>query len=70
MRAVAAQSQVELLVFDAAGPEDYPAAFAGMHAAEVQALVLLATPVFYRDGGLILRLAVETGLPTVFPNLG
>jgi putative ABC transport system substrate-binding protein len=65
MRAVAAQSHVDLLVFEAAGPEDYPAAFARMRAAGVEGVVLMATPVFYRDGALILRLAVQTGLPTV-----
>jgi putative ABC transport system substrate-binding protein len=65
MRAVAAQSHVELLAFDAAGPEDYPAVFARMRAAEVQALVLMTNPVFHHDVALIGPLAVEAGLPMV-----
>jgi putative ABC transport system substrate-binding protein len=36
-----------------------------MRAGGVEGLVLVATPVFYRDSALILRLAVEMGLPTV-----
>jgi putative ABC transport system substrate-binding protein len=64
MRAVATQADVELLVFDAAGPDDYAPAFAKMRAAAVEAVVVMATPVFYRDAALIARLAIETGLPT------
>jgi ABC-type uncharacterized transport system substrate-binding protein len=50
-RAVAVSTGMELLAFDATGPEDYPAAFAAMRAAGVQALVITANPTFNRDAG-------------------
>jgi putative ABC transport system substrate-binding protein len=64
MRAVAASAGVEFLIFDAAGPDDYPAAFAGMRAAGAQALVITGYPNFFRDRVLLARLALEAGLPT------
>ena len=65
MREVAASTGAELLVFEADGPDDYPAAFAAMHAAGAQALAITATPYFYRDAALLARLASEAGLPTI-----
>ncbi len=65
MRAVAADSAVELLVFDVAGPDDYAAAFAGMRVAEAQGLVIMATALFNRDAERLAQLAAEHGLPTV-----
>ena len=65
MRAVAANNRIELLVFKGDGPDDYPAAFAAMHAAGAQALAITATPYFYRDAALLARLASEAGLPTI-----
>ena len=65
MRAVAANIGIELLVLEADGPDDYPAAFAAMHAAGAQALAMTGTPNFYRDAALIARLALEAGLPTI-----
>lgn len=65
MRAVAASVGVDLLTFDAIGPEDYPAAFAAMRAAAAQGLVIVANPTFYRDAASLAQLALEAGLPTV-----
>ena len=56
MRAVAAGTGMELLAFDAAGPDDYPSAFAAMRAAGVQALAITSSPTFNRDAGLLARL--------------
>ncbi len=64
MRAVAASAGFELLVFDAAGPDDYPAAFAAIRAARVQALLIGASAILYRDAGAIIALAGEARLPT------
>jgi putative ABC transport system substrate-binding protein len=65
MRAVAASIGMELLVVDAKGPEDYPAAFDAMRAAGVQALVITANPTFNRDAGLLAELALKRGFPMV-----
>jgi putative tryptophan/tyrosine transport system substrate-binding protein len=65
MRGVAASTGVELLPFDAAGPEEYPAVFAAMQAAGAQALLVMAHSSFNRDAALIAQLALGTGLPTV-----
>jgi len=65
LRAVAARLGLELLAIEAAGPEDYPAAFAAMRAAGAQALVIMAHPQFYRDANRLLALACEAGLPPV-----
>jgi putative ABC transport system substrate-binding protein len=65
LHGVAARLGVELLAVDAAGPGEYPAAFATMRAAGVQALVIMAHPQFYSDATRLLALARDTGLPTV-----
>jgi putative ABC transport system substrate-binding protein len=65
MRAVAASLGVDILTFDATGPEDYPTVFAAMRASATQGLVIMANPTFYRDAALLARLALEMGLPTV-----
>jgi putative ABC transport system substrate-binding protein len=65
MRAVAANNGIELLVFEGDGPDDYPAAFAAMHAAGAQALATTSGPYFNRDAALLARLALEAGLPTI-----
>jgi putative ABC transport system substrate-binding protein len=54
-----------VLVFPAAAPSDYPAAFAAMRAQGAQALVIGATPQFQRDGRQLAGLALEARLPTV-----
>ena len=65
MRSVAASDEVDLLTFEATGPEDYPRAFAAMRAATAQGLVITANPTFYRDAQLLLQQAFEVGLPTI-----
>jgi putative ABC transport system substrate-binding protein len=65
LQKAAAGLGVELLVFPAAAPSDYPAAFAAMRAQGAQALVIGATPQFQRDGRQLAGLALEAKLPTV-----
>jgi putative tryptophan/tyrosine transport system substrate-binding protein len=65
LRKAAAGLGVELLVFTAAAPSDYPAAFAAMRAQGAQALVIGATPQYLRDASQLARLALEARLPTV-----
>ena len=65
MREVATSTGAELFVFEADGPDDYPAAFAAMRSAGAEALAITATPYFYRDAPLLARLALEVGLPTI-----
>jgi putative ABC transport system substrate-binding protein len=65
LRAVAAVRGIDLLIFEAEGPDDYPAAFAAMRSAEAQALLITGSPTFNRDSGLLARLALETHLPVM-----
>ena len=65
LRKAAAALGVELLIFPAAAPSDYAAAFAAMRAQGAQALVIGATPQFQQDGGRLAGLALEARLPTV-----
>jgi putative ABC transport system substrate-binding protein len=65
MRSVVANRGVELIVVEAAGSDDYPAAFAAMRLAGAQALIIHANPVFYRDAPTLAGLALKAGLPTV-----
>ena len=59
------RSVCELLAFSAAGPADYPAAFAAMRAAGAQALVISASAEFYQHASQLAALALEARLPTV-----
>jgi len=63
VRKVASSSGIELLAFNAEGPEQYEAAFAAMRAARVQAVLITANPTFNRDAGRLAQLALETRLP-------
>ena len=65
MRAFAAENGLTLLVFDAAGPPDYPAAFAAMRAARADALVIGSHPILFRDARTLAQLALGIGLPTI-----
>jgi putative ABC transport system substrate-binding protein len=65
LRAVAASAGLELIVVDAGGPDEYPAAFAAMRAAGAQALLIMAHAVFYRDAAMLTGLAAESRLPTI-----
>jgi putative ABC transport system substrate-binding protein len=65
IKKVAAALGVELLVFVANAPSDYPSVFAAMRAQGAEALVIGATPQFQQDGKLLAGLALEAKLPTV-----
>ena len=65
LRKAAAGLGVELFVFTATTPADYPAAFAAMRAAGAEALLIGAAPEFNRDAKQLAALALETRLPTV-----
>jgi putative ABC transport system substrate-binding protein len=65
VRKAAAGLGVEVLVFPAAAPSDYAAAFAAMQAQHSQALIIGAFPQFQRDGRKLAGLALEARLPTV-----
>jgi putative ABC transport system substrate-binding protein len=65
VRKAAAGLGVELLVFLAPAPSDYPAAFAAMQAQGAQALIIAANPGFFRDRSQLAGLALEARLPTV-----
>ena len=65
MRAAAGRLGIELLIYKVAKPDDYSGAFAAMRSANVQALLIAATPEFYRDVTQISALALEAKLPTV-----
>jgi putative ABC transport system substrate-binding protein len=62
---VATDAGLELLIFDATGPADYPAAFEAMRNAGAQALLVMAHARFNRDAEQIAALALAMGLATV-----
>lgn len=65
LRSAAAGLGVDLLVFSAAAPAEYPAAFAAMRMAGADALLIGAAPEFFRDVRQLAPLALDAGLPTV-----
>jgi putative tryptophan/tyrosine transport system substrate-binding protein len=65
IRAAAAGAGLDLRLFYAAGPQDYAAAFAAMHAADVHGAAILANPEYFRDRALITRHALAVRLPTI-----
>ncbi len=65
LRKAAAGLGVDLAVYPVATPGDYPAAFAAMKAAGMQALLISATSTFFRDGKQLAALALEARLPTI-----
>jgi len=56
---------LEVHAYFANGPNDYPEAFASMRAARIEAVAILASPVFNRDAAVLSRMALGAGLPTV-----
>jgi putative ABC transport system substrate-binding protein len=64
MSEAAAKSGVEVLFFEASGPENYATAFDAMRAARADALAINNSPRFARDGSRLAQLALDTGLPT------
>ena len=65
LRKAAAGLGLEILVFPAGAPGDYPGAFAAMKAQGAQALIIGATPEFDRDAKQLADLALEARLPTI-----
>jgi putative ABC transport system substrate-binding protein len=64
MSEAAAKSGIEVLFFDASGPENYATAFHAMRAARADALAINNSPQFARDGRRLAQLALDAGLPT------
>jgi putative ABC transport system substrate-binding protein len=64
MSETAAKSGIEVLFFEASGPENYAAAFEAMRAARADALAINNSPRFARDGPRLAQLALDAGLPT------
>jgi putative ABC transport system substrate-binding protein len=64
-RAIAEKLGMELLVQYATGPADYPAAFAAMGAAGAQAVYIPDTAEYNRDGAMLAKLALDTGLSAI-----
>ena len=56
---------VDVTVFHADAPEAYAAAFAAMRAGGMQAVAYAGAPEFVRDGEILGRLAVESGLASI-----
>jgi len=63
-RLAALGAGVEALFFQAAGPDEYPAAFAAMKAAGAQALIIGAYPTFFSHIEMLTALALQAQLPT------
>jgi putative tryptophan/tyrosine transport system substrate-binding protein len=63
-RSAAVGAGVEALFFQAAGPDEYPAAFAAMTAAGAQALIIAAYPTFFAHTEMLTALALQAHLPT------
>jgi putative ABC transport system substrate-binding protein len=55
----AARAGIELLVYSADGPSDYPAAFAAMRRDGVEALLIGSDPRFFQDRDLLVALSRE-----------
>jgi putative ABC transport system substrate-binding protein len=56
---------IELLPFFGATPDDYRSAFAAMHHAEAEALLIVSAPELYSDASKLAAFAVEMRLPTI-----
>jgi putative tryptophan/tyrosine transport system substrate-binding protein len=65
VRRAAHEIGVDVLVFDAAGPPDYPAAFEAMKRGGAEGLVIGANASFFADQHLLFDLARQARLPTV-----
>lgn len=64
LRSVATARGIDLLIFDADGPEHYDAAFAAMRAAQIQALVIAGNAAFLRDAAPLAAHAIAARVPT------
>ncbi len=63
-RTVAAAAGVEALFFQAAGPDEYPAAFKAMTAAGAQGVIIGANPTFFAHTETLTALALQARLPS------
>lgn len=64
LRSVAATRGIDLLIFDADGPEHYEAEFAAMRAAGIQALLIASNVDFLRDAAPLAAHALAARVPT------
>jgi putative tryptophan/tyrosine transport system substrate-binding protein len=62
---VAGRLGLQTTVFVASRSSEYPAAFASMRAANIEALVLASAPEYVDDAAVIARLAIAGSLPTI-----
>ncbi len=58
---------VELQIFNTSEPDSFESAFNAMVAADVGALIILPSPMFYVNNGRLVELAAKHGMPTVYP---
>jgi len=65
IQAAAGKVGLEILSFQAAGRENYEAAFDAIRMAGVDTLAVASAPVFVGDAGLIAEAALKAGLPTI-----
>ena len=68
VKAIAAAAQklgIELKIVEADSPAEYPGAFEKMRAAEVQGLVIVSAPDFFRDVAILAEAARAARLPTI-----
>jgi putative tryptophan/tyrosine transport system substrate-binding protein len=68
VKAIAAAAQklgIELKIVEVDSPAEYPGAFEKMRAAEVQGLVIVSAPDFFRDVAILAEAARAARLPTI-----
>jgi putative tryptophan/tyrosine transport system substrate-binding protein len=65
MRRVAQSLGLETHVFHAHDPAGYPAAFAAMRAAQVEAMANAGAPEYVRDAAILAQHALDAGLPSI-----
>ena len=65
MRSLADKAGVELVDVLVEQPADYPDAFARLRTRRAEALVIATNPALFQNAGLLARLAIDAGLPTI-----
>jgi ABC-type uncharacterized transport system substrate-binding protein len=63
IQSVAASHGIDLRIFEAESADDYPAAFAAMRSAGVEALLITGNPAFNRDAAQLAKRAIEMRMP-------
>ncbi|NND00783.1 MAG: ABC transporter substrate-binding protein [Gammaproteobacteria bacterium] len=56
---------LDLVVFTADNPKSYPNVFTRMRTEGIQALLIAPSPAFFRDTEILVKLALENGIPTM-----